>query len=112
MKNIILILMGVVLSFSVMADDHKSLREGPQARNFFKMADLDQDGKVSYAEHEVFVAMQADKGRERFNSMDANSDGYVTKEEAKEVRKKFKKRMKGLRKGMKDRRGKEEASKD
>ena len=103
--------MGVVLSFSVMADDHKSLREGPQARNFFKMADLDQDGKVSYAEHEVFVAMQADKGRERFNSMDANSDGYVTKEEAKEVRKTLMKRMKELFEG-KGRRDKEEATKD
>jgi|TARA_B110000037_G_C17025411_1_gene467169 Ca2+-binding EF-hand superfamily protein len=111
MKKIILILTGVVLSFSVMADDHKSLREGPQARNFFKMADLDQDGKVSYAEHEVFVAMQADKGRERFNSMDANADGYVTKEEAKEARKTLMKRMKKFFEG-KGRRDKEEAAKD
>ena len=65
MKKIILILTGIVLSFSVMADDHKSLRKDPQSRNFFKMMDLDQDGKVSYEEHEAFVAMQADKGRER-----------------------------------------------
>jgi Ca2+-binding EF-hand superfamily protein len=111
MKKIILILTGIVLSFSVMADDHKSLRKDPQSRNFFKMMDLDQDGKVSYEEHEAFVAMQADKGRERFNSMDANSDGYVTKEEAKEVRKTLKKRMKKFFKG-KDRRDKEEAAKD
>ncbi|MDG2108202.1 MAG: hypothetical protein P8J74_06145 [Woeseiaceae bacterium] len=111
MKKIILILTGIVLSFSVMADDHKSLRKDPQSRNFFKMMDLDQDGKVSYEEHEAFVAMQADKGRERFNSMDANSDGYVTKEEAKEVRKTLKKRMKEFFKG-KDRRDKEEAAKD
>ena len=111
MKKIILILTGIVLSFSVMADDHKSLRKDPQSRNFFKMMDLDQDGKISYEEHEAFVAMQADKGRERFNSMDANSDGYVTKEEAKEVRKTLMKRMKKLFEG-KGRRDKEEATKD
>ena len=38
--------------------------------------------------------MQVEKGRDRFNNMDLNSDGYITKEEAKEARKKFRETMK------------------
>jgi ElaB/YqjD/DUF883 family membrane-anchored ribosome-binding protein len=44
--------------------------------------------------------------------MDTNSDGYVTKEEAKEVRKKMKRKLKEIRKKraaqMKDKRAKKE----
>lgn len=106
MKKIILILIGTVLSFFAMADDHESFRKNLQSRNFFKMIDLNQDGKISYEEHEAFVVMQSDKARERFNDMDSDSDGYVTKEEAKEARKTLRKRMREFFKD-KDLRGKE-----
>ena len=112
MAKIMVVLIGLVFSLSVAADHHKDRGKDSQAREFFKMADSDQDGKVSYAEHEAFIAMQADKGRKRFNSMDTNSDGYVTKEEAKEVRKKMKRKLKEMRKKrvaqMKDKRAKKE----
>ena len=98
MTKIVLLLIGVALSCSVMADHHKDRGKASEVRQFFKMADSDQDGKVSYSEHEAFVAMQADRGRKRFNSMDTNSDGYVTKEEVKEVRKKMKQKVKEMRK--------------
>jgi Ca2+-binding EF-hand superfamily protein len=98
MAKILVGLIGLALSLSVAADHHKDRGKDSQAREFFKMADSDQDGKVSYAEHEAFIAMQADKGRKRFNSMDTNSDGYVTKEEAKEVRRKMKRKLKEMRK--------------
>jgi Ca2+-binding EF-hand superfamily protein len=112
MAKILVSLIGLALSLSVAADHHKDRGKDSQAREFFKMADSDQDGEVSYAEHEAFIAMQADKGRKRFNSMDTNSDGYVTKEEAKEVRKKMKRKLKEMRKKrvaqMKDKRAKKE----
>ena len=40
------------------------------------------------------IAEMAVKGRERFNEMDTDSDGYVTKEEAKAMRKTIRERMK------------------
>lgn len=112
MAKILVVLIGLVLSFSVTADHHKDLGKVSKDRELFKMADSDQDGKVSYAEHEAFVAMQADKGRKRFNSMDTNSDGYVTKKEAMEVRKKMKRKAKEMWKKrknqMKDKRSEKE----
>ena len=111
MKKIILILTGMALSFFAMADDHKSFRKNLLSKNLFKMTDLNQDGKISYEEHEAFVVMQSDKARERFNDMDSDSDGYVTKEEAKEFRKTLKKKKKEFFKDI-DLRDKEGLAKD
>ena len=97
MKTLILILTGVSLSFPVMAESPMNLGKALKARSLFKVADSNQDGKVSYAEHEAFIAMQVEKGRERFKTMDLNSDGYITKDEAKEARKKFREAMKDKR---------------
>ena len=97
MKVFILILTGVALSFPVMAENPMNLGKALKARSLFKVADSNQDGKVSYAEHEAFIAMQVEKGRDRFKIMDLNSDGYITKDEAKEARKKFREAMKDKR---------------
>ena len=103
MKKLLVIILGVFLTLSVAADHHKDSKRDSRAMDIFEMADSDKDGKVSYAEHESFVAMQADKGRESFNRMDSDSDGYITKQEAQKVRKKLKKKKKKDKKGRKDR---------
>ncbi len=52
--------------------DHKAMRP-----NFlFKTMDKDGDGKVTKAEHDVFVA-------ERFKETDTNNDGAITEDEMK-----------------------------
>ena len=72
MKMLILILTGVALSFPVMAENPMNLGKALKTRSLFKVADSNQDGKVSYAEHEAFIAMQVEKGRDRFKNMDLN----------------------------------------
>ena len=100
-SNYVFFILIMSLSFSVLADHHKGPEKSGPGEKLFKMADSDNDGQVSYDEHEVFIAMQADKGRERFNKMDGDGNGYVTKKEAKEesiaMRKKMMKKKKDMR---------------
>ena len=48
---------------------------GKKGEHFFEKVDTDKDGKISEAESLALA-------KERFKSMDGNSDGFVTKEEA------------------------------
>ena len=51
-------------------------------KDLFKQADKDKDGAISFLEHEDFVVMQSEKGRERFKELDADGDNIVTASEA------------------------------
>ena len=51
-------------------------------KDLFKQADKDKDGAISLLEHEDFVAMQSERGRERFKELDADGDNIVTASEA------------------------------
>ena len=104
MSNYVFFIVIMTLSFSVLADHHKGPGKSGPGEKLFKMADSDNDGQVSYDEHEVFIAMQADKGRERFNKMDSDGNGYVTKKEAKEESKAMRKKMMQKKKGMREKR--------
>ncbi len=94
MNNAIILILTLLLSVMAVADHHKDVGRDWHRGDLFAAADADKDGKVSLDEHEVMIAKMAVKGRERFNEMDADSDGYVTKEEAKAMRKTIRKRMK------------------
>ena len=53
---------------SALAFDQKSREPFQPLKDLFKQADKNKDGEISYVEHEDFIAMQANKGRERFAS--------------------------------------------
>ena len=104
-KGIIFILVSL-LSVSVFADHHKGERDkGPGHErgrgDLFKEADLDNDDRVSHAEHEAMVQKMSDRGRARFQKMDLDGDGFVTKKEARKARKAMKGKMKAKRKALK-----------
>ena len=105
MNKIIVFIVVSLISVSTFSDHHKSDRDkGPgherSRGDLFKEADLDGDDKVSYAEHEAMVQEMSDRGRARFQEMDLDSDGFVTKKEARNARKKIKKGMRKKRKAM------------
>ena len=72
MRTCLFLVLAMTLPFSVAADHHRGNGQDGPVSKLFKMADSDKDGQVSYDEHEAFIAMQADKGRERFNKMDSD----------------------------------------
>jgi len=92
-KGIIFILVSL-LSVSVFADHHKGPGHERGRGDLFKEADLDNDDRVSYAEHEAMVQKMSDRGRARFQEMDLDGDGFVTKKEARKARKAMKGKMK------------------
>ena len=105
MNKIIVFILVSLVSVSVFADHHKGDRNkgaGPERGrgDFFKEADLDGDEKVSYAEHEAMVQNMSDRGRARFQEMDSDGDGFVTKTEARKSREGKKKGMREKRKAM------------
>ena len=85
MKNVVLIMLLATVSLWSIADSHggwgKDRKGGP-----FKHMDTDGDGNISIQEHEQAIAEMVSKRRERFTAMDADSNGVVTKEEAKAMR--------------------------
>ena len=86
MTKYITILLAMFLVLPVVADDHKKAkakRAFEPLRDLFVIADKDKDGTISYLEHEDFISMQAEKGRERFAELDADNDNSVSTEEAK-----------------------------
>jgi hypothetical protein len=107
MNKIIVFILVSLVSVSVFADHHKGDRDkGDRDKgagsergrgDFFKEADRDGDEKVSYAEHEAMVQNMSDRGRARFQEMDSDADGFVTKTEARKSRE-------GKRKGMREKR--------
>jgi Ca2+-binding EF-hand superfamily protein len=104
MRTYLFLVLTMTLSFSVAADHHRGNEQSGPVSKLFKMADSDKDGQVSYDEHEAFIAMQADKGRERFNKMDTDGNGYITKKEVKEVGKAIRKKMTTKENGMRAKR--------
>jgi hypothetical protein len=101
----IIIIFSTLLSISTLADHHKdshkdSDKDSHQDRprsDLFSEADSDGDGRVSTAEHEVMIEEMAARGRDRFNGMDLNGDGYITKDEAKAKRKEMREKKKANR---------------
>lgn len=73
---------------AVFADHHKDHgnKKGMKTEHHMK-ADKDGDGALSYDE---FINMK----KERFNEMDANKDGKISKEEMREAHKKYRKKFK------------------
>jgi len=65
---------------SGIAGDHKGGR-------YMKMVDTNSDGQISAQEH-------ADAAAKRFARMDADGNGFVTKEEMKAMHKKYKEHKK------------------
>jgi hypothetical protein len=105
MNKIIVFILVSLVSISVFADHHKGDRDKGDRQergrgDFFKEADLDGDDKVSYAEHEAMVLNMSDRGRARFQKMDADADGFVTKKEARKAWGQKKKGMREKRKAM------------
>ena len=86
MTKYITILLAMFLVLPVVADDHKhkkAKRAFEPLADLFVMADKDKDGTISYLEHEDFISMQAEKGRERFAELDTDNDNSVSTKEAK-----------------------------
>jgi len=105
MNKIIVFILASLVSVSGFADHHKGDRDkGPKHEpgrgDLFKQADLDGDDKVSYAEHEAMIQMMSDRGRAHFQAMDSDSDGFVTKKEARKARKGKMKDMRKKRKAL------------
>ncbi|MBR87595.1 MAG: hypothetical protein CMK38_01470, partial [Porticoccaceae bacterium] len=72
--------------------------------DLFKQADKNKDGEISYVEHEDFIAMQANKGRERFAELDADGNNSVSKKEARDFAIEKLKNMQKKRENMMDER--------
>ncbi|MCS5593900.1 MAG: hypothetical protein NZ730_05080 [Porticoccaceae bacterium] len=105
-KGIVFVIVSLI-SVSGFADHHKGERDkGPGHERWrgdlFKEADLDNDDKVSFAEHEAMVQRMSDRGRARFQEMDSDGDGFVTKKEARKARTAHKRKMKAKHKKRKD----------
>ena len=105
MTKYITILLAMFLVLPVVADDHKHKKAKAKAKRAFEpladlfvMADKDKDGTISYLEHEDFISMQAEKGRERFAELDADNDNSVSSAEAKAFAKRKIREMMGKRK--------------
>lgn len=105
MTKYITILLAMFLVLPVVADDHKHKKAKAKAKraleplaDLFVMADKDKDGTISYLEHEDFISMQAEKGRERFAELDADNDNSVSSAEAKAFAKRKIREMMGKRK--------------
>ena len=105
MTKYITILLAMFLVLPVVADDHKHKKAKAKAKRAFEpladlfvMADKDKDGTISYLEHEDFISMQAEKGRERFAELDADNDNSVSSAEAKAFAKRKVREMMGKRK--------------
>ena len=99
------VLLAMFLVLPVVADDHKHKKAKAKAKraleplaDLFVMADKDKDGTISYLEHEDFISMQAEKGRERFAELDADNDNSVSSAEAKAFAKRKVREMMGKRK--------------
>ena len=73
-------------------------------KDLFKAADKNKDGEISYVEHEDFIAMQANKGRERFAELDADGNNSVSKKEARDFAIEKLKKMQKKRENMMDER--------
>ena len=105
MTKYITVLLAMFLVLPVVADDHKYKKAKAKAKraleplaDLFVMADKDKDGTISYLEHEDFISMQAEKGRERFAELDADNDNSVSSAEAKAFAKRKVREMMGKRK--------------
>ena len=105
MTKYITVLLAMFLVLPVVADDHKHKKAKAKAKRAFEpladlfvMADKDKDGTISYLEHEDFISMQAEKGRERFAELDADNDNSVSSAEAKAFAKRKVREMMGKRK--------------
>ena len=105
MTKYITVLLAMFLVLPVVADDHKHKKAKAKAKraleplaDLFVMADKDKDGTISYLEHEDFISMQAEKGRERFAELDADNDNSVSSAEAKAFAKRKVREMMGKRK--------------
>ena len=89
---------------SVLAFDQKPREPFQPLKDLFKQADKNKDGEISYVEHEDFIAMQANKGRERFAELDADGNNSVSKKEARDFAVKKLKKMQKKRENMMDER--------
>lgn len=101
MTKYITVLLAMFLVLPVVADDHKKAkakRALEPLRDFFVMADKDKDGAISYLEHEDFISMQAEKGRQRFAELDTDNDNSVSTKEAKAFAREKIRKMKEKRK--------------
>ncbi len=67
---------GLSVSYAQQAGD----RQNPEHQSIFQRLDTDGDGKISKAE-----AAAAEKGhlKDKFDVVDTNHDGFITKEEMK-----------------------------
>ena len=105
MTKYITILLAMFLVLPVVADDHKHKKAMAKAKRAFEpladlfvMADKDKDGTISYLEHEDFISMQAEKGRQRFAELDTDNDNSVSTKEAKAFAREKIRKMKEKRK--------------
>ena len=89
---------------SALAFDQKPRESFQPLKDLFKQADKNKDGEISYVEHEDFIAMQANKGRERFAELDADGNNSVSKKEARDFAVKKLKKMQKKRENMMDER--------
>lgn len=72
-----------MLSASALADHHGD--KPPRGdRDMFKRIDSNDDGFISGEEHAAGIAAMTAKMNERFADMDADNDGKVSKDEARE----------------------------
>ena len=105
MTKYITVLLAMFLVLPVVADDHKHKKVKAKAKRAFEpladlfvMADKDKDGAISYLEHEDFISMQAEKGRQRFAELDTDNDNSVSTKEAKAFAKEKIRKMREKRK--------------
>ena len=96
MKIFIIFLTTLSLATAVWAGSNGGKFE--EKRHFGKMMfekmDTNNDGAISVREHEAGLQKMIDRRRAHFARIDADGDGAVTKEEAKEARKKMGKKWK------------------
>ena len=91
MKTRIIFVLLATLSMTATAHqdggDHRDYTpdygRGVNGEDMFERFDADDDDKISVEEHDQAITKMVDERRQRFAKMDANNDGFVSKDEAR-----------------------------